>query len=231
MSTTGTSAGSTSAAGAPSPPGAAPPSAADSPGVSSGPPPVTLADISARIGEVRDEVASWFAGLPLDRVFRRAPGAWAPLDDLRHLVRVNAALVKGLGYPAPVLRMRFGRPARKAWSYERLAVLYDALLTTGVKSPEPFEPRSDVVVDPEAYRDRVLERWRSVNAELLARVGRLTERRADRTALPHPGLGLLSVREMLFFTIHHDLHHLGVAKGRVREAASPGRGSAISSGA
>lgn len=187
------------------------------PAVASPPAPVTLPDIGGRIAEVRDELSSWFGALPMDDLFRRAAGAWAPLDDLRHLVRVNAALVKGLGFPGPVLRVRFGRPARKAWSYERLAVLYDALLSTGVRSPAPFEPRSGVVAEREAYRQRVLEQWRSVNSELLERVGRLTERRADRTSLPHPGLGLLSVREMLFFTIHHDLHHLEVAKRRVRE--------------
>lgn len=191
-----------------------------SPAVASPAAPVTLPDIRGRIATVRDELASWFGALPVDDLFRGAPGAWAPLDDLRHLVRVNAAVVKGLGVPGPVLRVRFGRPARKAWSYERLAVLYDALLSTGVRSPAPFEPRSRAVAEgegEEAYRDRVLEQWRSVNGQLLERVGRLTERRADRTSLPHPGLGLLSLREMLFFTIHHDLHHLQVAKRRVEE--------------
>ena len=227
MSTTGTSPGSTSASGPASPSEATSPSAAASPAPvgSPAPSPVTLADLSARIGEVRDELASWFVGVPPDDLFRRAPGAWSPLDDLRHLVRVNAALVKGLGYPAPVLRVRFGRPAREPWSYERLVVVYDAILSTGVRSPALFEPRGAAVVDREAYRARVLEQWRSVNGELLGRVDRLTERRADRTCLPHPALGLLSPREMLFFTIHHDLHHLEVAKRRVREAAAdPGRG-------
>ena len=196
-----------------------------SPAVSSPAAPVTLVDIATRIAALRDELDSWFGELPVDHLFHRPPGAWSPLDDLRHLVRVNAALVKGLGYPGPVLRLRFGRPARAAWSYERLAVLYDALLTTGVKSPTPFEPRSGAVTDREAYRDRALEQWRSVNEELLERVGSLTERRADRSALPHPGLGLLSLREMLYFTIHHDLHHLEVAKRRVRDAAALARGS------
>lgn len=181
--------------------------------------PATLEEIRVRIGEVRDELAAWFAEAPADALFHRQPGAWAAIDDLRHLVRVNAALVKGLGYPRMVLRVRFGRPARRSWSYERLAVIYDALLTTGVKSPAAFDPRTGVVADRVAYRETVLERWRAVNGELLGRVAALTERRADRAALPHPGLGLLTLREMLFFTIHHDLHHLAVANRRVAEAA------------
>ena len=179
------------------------------------PGPVTLPEIAARIAAVRDELADFFGALPAEQLFHRVPGAWSPMDDLRHLVRTNAAVVKGLGIPAPLLRLRFGRPARPAWSYERLTVLYDALLTTGVKAPAPFEPRSGVVAELEPYRERVLGQWRSVKEQLLGRVAGLNERRADRTSLPHPGLGLLSVREMLFFVIHHDLHHLRVAKGRV----------------
>lgn len=214
---------------APSSTGAVP-TAVPAPSPSAGtPPPATLEEIAARIGEVRAELAAWFGGAPLNPLFRRAPGQWAPIDDLRHLVRVNAALAKGLGYPLVVLRVRFGRPQRRAWSYERLAVLYDALLTTGVKSPPPYEPGSGVVADREAYRERVLGRWHSVNEELLGRVARLTERGADRGGLPHPGLGVLSIREMLFFTIHHDLHHLAVAKRRLSEAEgqppSPRRGT------
>ena len=37
----------------------------------------------------------------------------------------------------------------------------------------------------------------------------------DRLRLPHPGMGLLTVREMLFFTIYHNTHHvLGVDQRR-----------------
>ena len=183
--------------------------------------PSSIPDIAARIGEVRDELATWFAGVPVDDLFRRKPGEWAAIDDLRHLVRVNAAVVRGLGYPALLLRLRFGRPAREPWSYGRLTTLYDALLRTGVKSLQTYEPRSGVVADRGAYRERVLGQWRSVKGELLDAVGRLSERRADRISLPHPGLGVLSGREMLYFVIHHDLHHLEVARRRVREAGVP----------
>lgn len=178
-------------------------------------PPATLPEIARRIAEVRDALAAYFGALPEDDLFHRTPGAWAPIDDLRHLVRVNAAVVRGLRVPGWALRMRFGRPARRPWSYDRLAVIYDALLASGVKAPQPFEPRPGIVADRSAYRERVLGQWASVKAELLARVERLSERRADRASLPHPGLGLLSIREMLFFVIHHDLHHLEVARGRV----------------
>ncbi|HUG42340.1 MAG TPA: DinB family protein [Longimicrobiales bacterium] len=195
---------------------------ASSPGTGAPRAPSTLPDIAARIGEVRDEIGAYVGGLAADDLFHRVPGVWAPIDDLRHLVRVNAALAKGLGLPGWMLRLRFGRPARGAWSYARLTTLYDALLSTGAKAPTAYVPPQGLVADRDAYRARTLERWRGVNEQLLRRVEQLSERGADRAALPHPGLGLLSLREMLFFTIHHDLHHLAVARRRVADRAAVG---------
>jgi len=34
----------------------------------------------------------------------------------------------------------------------------------------------------------------------------------DRVMLPHPLLGKLTLREMLFFTIYHVEHHLGILR-------------------
>ena len=40
------------------------------------------------------------------------------------------------------------------------------------------------------------------------RLGNWSEKDLDKYKLPHPLLGKLTVREMLFFTIYHNEHHL-----------------------
>jgi hypothetical protein len=46
----------------------------------------------------------------------------------------------------------------------------------------------------------------------------------DRLRLPHPGLGLLTVREMLLFTLYHNTHHvLGVERRRSSLSGPTGR--------
>jgi hypothetical protein len=37
----------------------------------------------------------------------------------------------------------------------------------------------------------------------------------ERIRLPHPLLGRLTTREMLFFTLYHNQHHVEVAKRRL----------------
>ncbi len=51
-------------------------------------------------------------------------------------------------------------------------------------------------------------------------IERWSDAQLDRRCLPHPLLGKLSVREMLFFTLYHNLHHVQVAERRRREAAA-----------
>jgi len=38
------------------------------------------------------------------------------------------------------------------------------------------------------------------------------EANLDKYIIPHPLLGKLTLREMLFFTIHHNEHHLDLIK-------------------
>ena len=52
-----------------------------------------------------------------------------------------------------------------------------------------------------------MDQWSKVNAELLSAVEKWDETELDQYMLPHPILGKLTVREMLFFTIYHNLRH------------------------
>jgi hypothetical protein len=45
-----------------------------------------------------------------------------------------------------------------------------------------------------------------------------SERALDRLRLPHPGMGPLTVREMAFFTLYHNTHHVFAAERRLAPA-------------
>ena len=64
-----------------------------------------------------------------------------------------------------------------------------------------------------------MERHEIAAAALVTEVERWSERAMDRYRLPHPLLGQLTVREMLFFTLYHNVHHIHVVARRL--SASP----------
>ena len=61
--------------------------------------------------------------------------------------------------------------------------------------------------------------WHGAHEALVAQVARWPEPAFDRYRLPHPLLGKLSVREMLFFTLYHNAHHLRLVASRVSAPA------------
>jgi|SRR5882672_10633400 len=50
---------------------------------------------------------------------------------------------------------------------------------------------------------------------LIAKIEKQSEADLDKYILLHPLLGKLILREMLYFTIHHNEHHLELLKSRV----------------
>jgi len=184
--------------------------------------PATREEIVRALTDVEREVAEFFGGLGDDELTRREGEAWSPAEHLRHLDRSVRAVTRGLEYPRWLLRLRFRRARRPSRGYDELRSAYRARLAAGGKStPEFIPPREDVAAgEVDAYRARLLARWADANGRLRAAVERWPEEALDRIQLPHPLLGKLTVREMLFFTIYHGRHHVDGVRRAVARAAS-----------
>ena len=182
----------------------------------------TRDEIVRALADVEREVATFFGGLSREDFVRREGEAWTPAEHLRHLDRSVRAVTRGLEYPRWVLRLRFGRSKQPSRSYDEVRTVYRARLAAGGKStPEFVPPREEVAAsEVEAYRARLLSRWADANTRMRTAVERWPEEALDRIGLPHPLLGRLTVREMLFFTLYHDLHHVEGARRRLG-AATP----------
>ena len=91
----------------------------------------------------------------------------------------------------------------------------------GRYAPSPLQPEPDA----EAARTRILAQHAEAVAALTRACARWPDAKLDRCQLPHPLLGPLTVREMLFFTVYHNQHHVAVVRRRVAGlAAAPSAG-------
>jgi hypothetical protein len=122
---------------------------------------------------------------------------------------------RALGLPRVALRLLFGRPRAPSRSFAELREAYRERLRQGVTAGR-FAPPPRAWDDPEAGRRRVIGHWREAGRELDRAAAGWSGREPalDRLALPHPALGRLSVREMLFFTLYHEAHHLRLVAER-----------------
>lgn len=130
-------------------------------------------------------------------------GKWSPAQQLEHIHRAVRPVALALLVPKWFLRWRFGTPNRAPRTYDAVVARYKEKLAAGGRASGPFIP-------PHVAGARVPGLSREVQATvetLCGRVGRWKETDLDRYLLPHPLLGKLTVREMLYFTIHHARHH------------------------
>ena len=140
---------------------------------------------------------------------------WSPADHVRHLAKSTFPLAKALGLPKLLIGLRFGRSKSESQRYLELRNAYRKRLTESGATAGRFAPsQKPVPADAAAWQREILASWGGAVAALNAKAVGWSEPALDRYRLPHPLLGLLTVREMLFFTLYHNAHHLGLVAGR-----------------
>ncbi|HEU0054084.1 MAG TPA: DinB family protein [Longimicrobium sp.] len=179
--------------------------------------PRTHAEIVRALAEAEDEVASFFGGLSASDFLYRQGEAWTPAEQLRHLTRSVRAVGRAFSLPAWLLLVRFGWRRGASRTFAEVRETYRAALAAGGRATGEYVPPREEVRAEEtaAYQRGLVERWRAASADLRRGVERWGEGPLDRVRLPHPLIGYLSAREMLFFTLYHDLHHVRAAAGRL----------------
>jgi uncharacterized damage-inducible protein DinB len=90
-------------------------------------------------------------------------------------------------------------------------------LSGGGRASGGFVPERMEVTGPliSAHRHDLLTRWHRVNTRLRDAVQPWSEQNLETLQLPHPLLGKLTAREILFFTIYHNHHHIAGAQSRL----------------
>jgi hypothetical protein len=141
-------------------------------------------------------------------------GAWSPADNVRHLTKSIQPITRAMRMPKVVLRLMFGTSSRVSRGYREMVTLYHAALREGGQagrfSPSPGTDAGD----PAGYRRQVLSRHRDAVEALAVEVTAWPHHHIDTLRLPHPLLGRLTVREMLLWTLYHNLHHVQVVARR-----------------
>ena len=174
-------------------------------------PPETREDIVAEIARLASEVERIAAAFDTPTFFapqyEEGSARWSPSEQIRHLTRSTYPLARAFMMPRVALLLRFGVALRPPGSYVDLVRRYEHVLE-GKPQAGRFAPSRDDMHD-DARRAEILARFRDAVSRLSAGVETWPERALDRYRLPHPLLGKLTAREMLWFTVFHTAHHGG----------------------
>lgn len=177
--------------------------------------PASGTQLRSAMRRVVTEGHEYLRALPNQAFFAPQGDRWSPAEHIRHLRKSTAPVAQALRVPAWLLRLRFGQGAGSSRDYPTLRDAYLGMLAQGgqagkfAPSPEPAP------ADPGARRAAIMDAWDTAVVALENASARWSEASLERAWLPHPLLGLLTVREMLEFTVYHTSHHLALVASRV----------------
>jgi len=160
-------------------------------------------EINTELGEHHAAFIARILALAHGQLEGSRNGKWSPAQHLEHIQRAVRPVGLAMLVPKWFLRWRFGKPNRTPRDYDGLVQRYTEKLAAGGRASGRFVP--PVIAASEV--ERIAASVQSTTQVLIRRVDRWSERDLDRYLLPHPLLGKLTVREMLFFTIYHVQHH------------------------
>lgn len=131
------------------------------------------------------------------------PGKWTAGQHFRHIYLSVSPLSKAMKLPAFVLGKMFGEANRPSKTFEGLVKKYTDKLAAGGAAMGRFIPQPVTF----SQRNKLKHKIEKVVKRLCNTTDKYSEERLDNYIIPHPLLGKLTIREMLYFTIYHVQHH------------------------
>jgi hypothetical protein len=128
---------------------------------------------------------------------------WSAGQQLDHLVRSVKPLAQVLMLPKFVPRLLFGKIKRTSRSYDEQVAHYQGKLAKGGKASGKYVPQAVAF----AQRKALVAQLDAHIASLCKSLASFSEDELNNMLLPHPLLGKLTLREMMYFSIYHVKHH------------------------
>jgi len=170
--------------------------------------PTDKLSILETLEDANRRVTDWFTEIPTNNFFTRRADVWSASDNLDHLIKSAKPFNTALKMPRPALQAMFGKPEKASRDYEEICRIYRDELAKGAQASGRFLPDQQSPDEKAAeQKEQLIASWVKAGGGLVSAAQAWTESDLDLYQLPHPIIGKLTVREMLFFTIYHNLRH------------------------
>jgi hypothetical protein len=167
-------------------------------------------ELQHRLKESHTQFVDFIASLSETEFLYSRDSKWTAGQQLDHIIKSVSPVKTAFSLPTFMLRVLFGKANRHTRTYDALIEKYHQKLAAGGKATSRFIPPSI----KNEQRQQLINQLNKTVGTLAGFINTFSERQLDTHILPHPLLGKLTLREMLYFTIYHVQHH----EKNIREA-------------
>jgi len=159
-------------------------------------------ELSKRLIQEHQSFIDFISSLSNEDLLRSHDNKWNPAQQLQHVYLSLRAIQLGIALPKFIPTILFGKSKKGSRTYESLVEAYQLKLKNGGKSPSFYEPKKSV----RDFGKLKIDLIHLVNV-ISNQLSHFQENDLDSFLLPHPLLGKLTARELIFFAIYHVGHH------------------------
>ncbi len=155
------------------------------------------------LGNAYDDFTQKLSTYSNDELHFSLQGKWSAVQQAQHLYKSVRPVRFAFLLSVFFLKILFGKANRVSKTYDEILAKYHKQLSNGGSASTPFIPTKDENIKTQ----KVLQAIETNIVSLKRSIQKKTENDLDFYILPHPLLGKITLREMLYFTIIHVKHH------------------------
>lgn len=161
-------------------------------------------ELLAKLSISHDNFANYIDSLANEKFNAQLNEKWNAGKELDHIVKSIEPLAKILCSKTTIIE-NFGVIDRPTLSFIDLRNKYKDILKNGGTAIGRFVPEQEIGADRKAELVKKMLNYIHI---IKTNLTNFSEDELDNLVLPHPLIGPLTIREMIYFTIYHAEHHV-----------------------
>ncbi len=167
---------------------------------------MTKTEIIAQLTNKHEALIKLIIGLDNADFVKSKAGKWSAGQHLDHIARAINPITIGLFFPKFLIKLFLGKANRPSKTYKEVVQKYKDNLALGGVASGRFVPKT-IGID---QKDKLHKTILKLVDILILQINDCTENELDTIIFPHPLLGRITLREMMYFTIYHAEHHQNI---------------------
>jgi len=159
-------------------------------------------ELSKRLIQEHQSFIDFISSLSNEDLIQSQDNKWNPSQQLEHVYLCLRPVKLALSLPNIIPAILFGKSKKGSRTYESLVEAYQLKLKNGGKSPSMYKPKKSLR-DVGKLKIALMHLVNDISNKL----SQFQENDLDSFLLPHPLLGKLTARELIFFALYHVGHH------------------------